>query len=364
MKKLLIALIVLSLSACCITGCSNDGGSSSSEITTPLSSTTTPPPLQSQPDVTLAPADSTSAPDSTSETGGSSGTDPSNDTLNLDNLDRMFPDFDEETGFVSKSSEEIESVFSTSSKLRVKDLDGETVDSGELDGSNDTSVYKVNLTNTKLPQLVNGAYLYSHSLPDDDNSYFITIGLDTTGEELIEPYSFINTPVTYYSMLEESEENSYVAVPVIVGNDDIGYWMMKPMMELMGVDVSNMATINLKEPQSPVTPAEGNDLVLITTNIMYDSGETLVKYELTNNLGKSVFVDNVVVMLNGSDITENTIMFLEADNGETASGSFTVPGTIAIGDQLTISGTVVDSDSYDEIGSIVFPLVFSQFINE
>lgn len=348
MKKILIALMILSLTACCFTGCSDDRKSSSKENKTTTSATTT-----SQSSITSEPTITTDLPDTPEFI------DPKNSkTIDLDKVNELFPEFDEKTGFISSSSDKLESIFQNPGNLDIKELDNKTISSGTLDDTDSSALFKVHLTNTRLPELISDAYIYNYNIPDDENIYLITLGLSPITEKEIEPYCFTDTEITYYTLIKSSNNNTYVVMPIIGGNDEIGYWLIKPMLEAMKIDVSSMKNLNLKNTQTPNSPAADDDLFLRTTNVSYDSDSTHVEYELTNNIGISIYLDDVVVTLNNKDITDETIIFLESEKEKTTSGSFNVPEKIVVGDKLIISGTVIDNDSYEEIGSIEFPLVF------
>ena len=143
---------------------------------------------------------------------------------------------------------------------------------------------------------------------------------------------------------------------------------MKPALETMGVEYPDMATLNISTPKTPTnptpttpTPPSGTigEITIVTTNVsQFEYGYTTVDFNLTNGINASIYLDDVIVTFNGKDISDDSIIFIEAKKGETVEDDFFVPVEIKSGDTLTISGTIINDDTFETLGTITLPMTF------
>ena len=107
----------------------------------------------------------------------------------------------------------------------------------------------------------------------------------------------------------------------------------------------------------PAVPQGDDDVYLSVKVVAADEDSTDFDYIFVNNCPVPVELNDVKVTLNGADISDEVYIWLAADAGENVTDSFTIYSKINIGDEIVISGTLVNTDTYDTLGNVEFPLI-------
>ncbi len=273
------------------------------------------------------------------------------DIMPMSDLFNKFNGYNESTGYVAGSSSEIERVYGAMDTFTIHALSD-----GYLGGSfvNDTNknMYRIDMVNYSAPDLIEGMYLSSLTMPDDDNTYLVAFGDTTTGLEAATAYCFMYDVVTYYAVIEPFDEDIYMVMPLIGGNDELGYWAVLPTLTQMGFDTTKSTMLaSISEAQ------DFSKMELAITDIEYDGTESVGKYNFTNGLDVPIFLSNYNVYINGTDVTDDfLISVIAAENSTLKDEYFFYKGAIYSGDELVIHCEVFEDNDYSSLGFIEFAI--------
>ncbi len=318
--------------------------------------------------------------DDTTVTGGSSGISDlmgdSDDKKVMEFLATIFPDADVETGFVCYDRDDVEDAF------RFVDVDVLELSRENLEENEDALLYFAMYNQKSAEQVGSSSDApYLTQLVYNDEPYFVLFGNGEADEEEVEIFTQEGTTLEYWALGME-EDGMYMLMPFIAGNEENGYYIVRPLFESTGMDVSDVES--LVDQGIDFTTDEDSDLPKeddeddVTANLTgeekiyfeitdieeYDTSVT-VYYEMTNTYPVDVTIWDETILLNGEDITESTLGVYQVEANSTVEDYFHIfdDYTLKAGDELIIRGKFVENDNYadaDEEIEFVFKLTDEQ----
>lgn len=282
-----------------------------------------------------------------------------------------------ETGFISYDADEVSDLLEASG-ISVEELSQSMIDISDIQ----TTVYQFAMYNEDSVQELqssNGVNEYVTALEYEDEEFIVLFGEDTMVEyEDVLPYCEVGTTMEYWAFGVEME-GKYILVPFAAGNEENGYYVVRPVLEMTGEDVSDMMTLEEqgisfaedankdankdaeknKKNATNSTAASENDFIIEITSVEDLSDMMTVQYKLSSNYSENVYFDDEKFVLNGVDITDSVTSYFEVDAYGKTEDQFYLNDNIKLhkGDELVISAMVASSDTYEEIDRITFDIV-------
>lgn len=264
--------------------------------------------------------------------------------------------------------------------LSVENLSMETL---EANPEAESVIYHFTMYNEEAPIIVEADEnaFYATQLTYDDEIYYVVFGTeDTSTEEEIESYCKAGTELEYWAM-GTVEDGVAILVPLFAGTEDLGYYLVRPILAASGIDMSEVMTLEEQgidfgestgavEETTEDTDEDADDEETRTASVMSDddfgieigtiecSGDSAtVNYTITNNLAYDACMIDETILLNGEDITRDCIAVIKANSGESLDDVFYIDfHEIKEGDIIEITGTLVDEADYEEKGTVSFTI--------
>lgn len=291
------------------------------------------------------------------------------DSAEEDEIDEVFSNSDERTGYLGATSKEI-----------TKNLEacGITVDDlsriNMLYYEDEDAIFHFVMYNEDSLQAVDTGYgkSFMTQLVYDEEEFYVLFGSDEAVEyEEALVYCEEGTMVEYWAV-GSVEDDTYLLVPIVAGNEENGYYIVRTALESTGVDMSG--TMSLVEQgidfrtdssagSNPIkTELTGEEYIYLEiTGTEGDAESLVVNYEITNTYPVDVYISDAVIELNGVDITDSTVAFFEAEAGKTMEDCFFIDGyELKSGDEIVISGMLTDNETMDDIGTIELPIALKR----
>lgn len=104
--------------------------------------------------------------------------------------------------------------------------------------SDEKTLFKFKFTASETASEMNGRYMFSYTT--SEHKYYVICGKTdiSTNEEVSRYFSNGNKVVCYGFCVEE--EGEYVLLPLFAGSEENGYYVIRPVIEAMGYDLSDM----------------------------------------------------------------------------------------------------------------------------
>ena len=289
---------------------------------------------------------------------------------------KAFVDFDEETGYLGATSKEIANGLEAYGII-IDDLSQDNMD--YYDDAEDQVLFHFAMYNEESVQEVESGDCNSFvtQLLLDNEEFYVLFGNDEAVEyEDAVVYCEEGTLVEYWA-LGSIQDGGYMVLPVVAGNEENGYYLVCSSLESIGVDMSDTMTLaeqgidfttdedvaldDEDDSANTVVNAElsgEESIYLEITGKEGDEESLTVYYEMTSSYPVDVYLSDEVVELNGVDITDSTISLFEVEANDSIEDCFFIEGyDLNAGDELVISGMLVDNDTFEEIGEIEFSMV-------
>ncbi len=277
-----------------------------------------------------------------------------------------FGDFDEETGYLGATSDEITEGFEACDII-VEDL---SQDNRIVYEDEDVLYHFVMYNEDSVQEVADDDETnFLTQLTYADEEFYVLFGSDTAVEyEEALVYCEEDTTVEYWAIGSIQGDN-YCLVPIAAGNDENGYYIVRTTLVTVGIDMSDTMSLLEQGIDFKTESSEGSStskLELTGEEYIYleitgkegDEESLTVYYEMTNYYPTDVYISDAEIELNGVDITDSTVAFFEVDANDTIEDCFFIDGyDLKVGDEIVISGMLIDGESLDEIGEIEFPMV-------
>ena len=381
MKKALSLILIAGIITASLTGCAtgndDNGRYKGLETTAKVAETTTVTTEETTEETTVTtteketPDETIPAPMGSSGSGFSSALTTSDGMFATDKLFAAFDDGDRETGYVASDASDVDSALASMEGCSVKPLASDTIASDMENNPDEPVFYKFAMYNSENASLIEDEGIYASTLTLNGSEYLVTFGSDyaTTYAEAAY-YSTAGSTLEYWAFAIESDDGGYILIPVIAGGDIYDYYTVRPNLSMLGFDVSDMtiyeddnaaAETTTKKPTASIGSVDPSDFEL-DLSLVSNSGDTMeFEYTLINDTDYPIWLDAESVLLNGEDISDDFSAYFEAPANGVGTGTvYLFDRKIKSGDELIYSATVIDTDSYDEIAQIHFPLTFTK----
>lgn len=120
----------------------------------------------------------------------------------------------------------------------IAELSYENIDSAENKAAN---LYTFTMSSAQSPQEIEGIYVMNFKSADEED-YYVELG-DTATSQLAdaEIYAPNDTEITYFAYGMVLDSGKHVLVPIIAGNDEMGYYFVRTNLKMLGYDVDGIA---------------------------------------------------------------------------------------------------------------------------
>ncbi|MBR4112564.1 MAG: hypothetical protein IKK53_05985 [Ruminiclostridium sp.] len=277
-------------------------------------------------------------------------------------------------GFVSFDrkaiSEDIAATGMNEKKLSVEAVKADH----ELLGNNSQNLYIFGMTseNGVIEAPAHDSSVFMTQFKLNGELYSISFGTgDKVSMEEVLPYCSPNKYIEYWAFATVSDNGNIILMPFIAGTEENGFYLVQPIMKMLGTDVSDMTipapvgndyygtdtpaeTETPDEPETPVL-SDGSAVLNITDLETYD-GFTSASINVVNKYNVPLTFIGEKIVINGTDYGTFTAFF-EVPAGGTVDDYFWVDNyDPKVGDALEITFTLQNSETFDSYGPITFKM--------
>lgn len=277
---------------------------------------------------------------------------------------------DQENGYIGNDTGDVEDLMQYV-EIRAVELSQENMDKGE------DVLYHFKMYNQAPAKLVEtgSSSSYLTMLQYEDESFIVMFGSDAVEEEEIEVFSQEGTTIDYWAY-GVVEEDVYILVPLIAGNDANGYYIVRPAFISMGADMSGMQSlveqgivftnpddyveddgddVDVEDDDSDDGVIEEETLAIEITDINNDGGIAEIFYVLESTYPMDIILDDVECFINGEDVTDDVVAFITVEGNGTVEDSIYMNNYVLhVGDEFFIRATVVDAETFERMDEIEF----------
>ncbi|MDE5742346.1 MAG: hypothetical protein K2H90_07855, partial [Oscillospiraceae bacterium] len=263
-------------------------------------------------------------------------------------------------GFISYDKNEITKFFNDSG-VTEKSL------SANVENTNSSNcLYKFAMINDKpAAEFDAGTETYFCStLYIGDEEYLVVFGTDeyNTIEDVL-PYCTANKLVEYWAFAYVDDIGMITLYPLIAGSEETGYYVVIPVFESFGMDVSEM-----EYPDEPLGTdydpdgklgevVDGEGMLNINITGVEHVG-TMASLDCTvqNTYSFDAIISGKALTVNGEDFTESATFYFEIKSGETLTDEvfYIDDCVLKRGDVIFVSANLMDGVTYDDIGEVTF----------
>lgn len=276
----------------------------------------------------------------------------------------LFIEADESTGFLCSDAETVDRI--------IEYLGSQTVELSQdnMESAEDVLFY-FSMYNQKTAGLVNtgDSNSYISQMIYNEEDYIVLFGNDEVDEEEVEVFCQEGTTIEYWAV-GVVEDGYYMLVPVIAGNEENGYYIVRPAFIATGADMSD--TMSLVEQgvdfttdsdadvdddsNNTIAQLTGDEKVSIEITGVEDMDEFInINCEVTNSYPVDIYLAIDKVYLNGEDVTESVVAYIWAGANDSRENTFYLEDRkLQAGDELIIQAMLEDNETLDEIGEIEF----------
>ena len=359
MKKLLSVILACAIFASA--GCSNGGepAATTTESTTTTAVTTTTEAVTTTEATTTTTAETTTAAPETEIT-----TEPDSEEITGTGLIQNAKTGD---GFVSFDKSAIsEDIIATGLSEKALTVEAVKADHERL-GNNAENLYFFAMTTgsgvTEAPSHDNSVFMAQFKLNDELYSISFGTGDKLTMEEVL-PYCSPDKYIEYWAFATVGDSGNIILMPFIAGTEENGYYLVQPVIKMLGSDVSEMTIpapvgndVTSETPEEPDASQLGDgSAVLNITGIENFDDFTSASIAIENKYGVPLIFTGENIIVNGNDLGSFTA-FIEVPAGETVEDYFWVDDcALKAGDELEITFSIQNSETYDFYGPITFKM--------
>ena len=253
--------------------------------------------------------------------------------------------------------------------LTEKPLTRETVISDyELYGRNGFTLYNFTMLNTDGVQEYpsSDSTIFISVLTLDGVNYGVTYGTgDKVSFEDVLPYASPNRCVEYWAFADVNTSGQITLIPLIAGSESTGYYLVTPVLKMLGADVEGMTRPEpIGEIYTPTeTPAEDEaaQVVVNITSVENSDIITTVNCTIENNYNFPLCLIDSSATLNGSDCSDKITAFFTVPAGGTITDCFYLDELqLAEGDELIVVFSASHDETFESLGSLTYRFVLKK----
>lgn len=225
------------------------------------------------------------------------------------------------TGYVGAFGDEITNDIERTG-ITVMEPDQDMIDFSDED---DCVVFHFEMDNEEDALTIEGMeQFYSVPLDYDGYDYYVSFGTaEYSDYSEMQRYCQAGTTVEYWAIGYELY-GDYFLLPFIAGNEDNGYYVVRPILANFDIDVSDIMTLEEQD----------------------------VDYTIYNNLKFPIYMQDEVITINGVEC-KDVICYIEAQAQDWDSDTFYLSGVkLKKGDVVEFSAMVVNDDTFEEVGTV------------
>lgn len=352
MNKKTIVIFITAAIMTLVSGCSANNGTDPAAVTTTAPAavvTTEKPPVATENINTATTAESTDYPLEILESGSNGN------------------------GYISWTEDKVDEALQSSGVNKVKPLNRDVVDQDIESGANNNVLYKFMMYNDSPAALVGDVYVTELSL--DGNGYYVVLGDNaTSSQDEIEFYCQTGSTWIYWGYVTVNENGGYLVMPLVAGSEDDGYWAVRPVLSFIGADTSMIephSTGGNAQPEETTAQEVGGnsssgeyeitkDKVYIVMRVAEQHDDyDVVEFTIANGFSYGIWLNDMTVTLNGEDISDDFESYFAADASSVYTDRVSLyDNKIEAGDALVVTATLVNTDTYEDVGEISFPFEF------
>lgn len=276
---------------------------------------------------------------------------------------QYFDQMDGSIGYLTDDVYELEMMMEYMG-LPVEELSRENMDADEQ------ALFRFAMYNQDTAQLVQTgeSESYATQVFYNDELFYVLFGSDEADAEEVENFCQEGTTLEYWA-IGMVQDDDYLLVPLFAGNEENGYYLVRPALISSGYDMSGILSLvdvgidfttdsysGNGGSDNVITELTGEESIAIEiTDIESESGTLIVYYEITNTYPFNAFIGDESFILNGEDITDSVVSYIVVDANDSMEDYFFIDNQeLVAGDELVLNGMLFNDDTYDEIGEIEF----------
>lgn len=282
----------------------------------------------------------------------------------------LVTELNESTGYISADADTVDEL------LKLCTIDVDDLSYENIDNATGVTFYHFEMTheNPLLEVPSDDELAYVTELVYDDEAFYLMFGAKEDAED-IEILAQEGITIEYWAIATEVE-GSYILVPFFAGNEENGYYVVRTNCEMSDMDMSETMTLaeqnisfattsepepDQPEPNQPLPALTSDEFSFEITGEVIEEGLAAFYCKLENGYDKEIFLDDEIIILNGEDITDNTLFtfWVEGSSSVEEDPFSIVDYTLVSGDTLQISFTVVDNETYEPIGTVEYSYTIS-----
>ncbi|MBQ2802295.1 MAG: hypothetical protein IJF07_00135 [Lachnospiraceae bacterium] len=284
-------------------------------------------------------------------------------------MQKLFSEVNKTTGYICDSADNLTKMLE-SVGISVEEL------YEKMNEESERTLYHFTMYNQETAGAMGSgdSITYLTCLVHDNMYYYVLLGSEDADAAEVENFTQKGTTLEYWAIATE-EDGNYMVVPIFAGNDENGYYVVRPTLISSGIDMSGtMSLVELgidfttkmgaNTNNGEVNVSDEEKLYFEITGIEPSEGLQAIHYELTNPYAVDLYLTEETILLNGVDITDSTVAFFYVDANDTIEDYFYIYDyDLAEGDELVIQGMLTDFGTMDEMGSVEFKLVMERLEN-